>query len=124
VRFLPHVAEFFRGIHLSIAASLPEPVALDEVISWFQSAYAREPLVRVVSEAPEVAQVQEKHGVVMGGFALSGGGRHLAFSVVLDNLLKGAATQALQNLNLCLGLPELEGIGIYWTDAERERASR
>ena len=51
-----------------------------------------------------------QHGVRIGGFTLSADGRRLVVVSVLDNLLKGAATQALQNLNLAFGLPELTGI--------------
>jgi N-acetyl-gamma-glutamyl-phosphate reductase len=48
--------------------------------------------------------------VRIGGFTLSADGRRLVVVSVLDNLLKGAATQALQNLNLAFGLPEFSGI--------------
>ena len=49
-------------------------------------------------------------GARIGGFTLSADGRRLVVVGVLDNLLKGAATQALQNLNLAFGLPETMGI--------------
>ena len=50
------------------------------------------------------------HHVALGGFALSGDGRRLVVVATEDNLLKGAATQALQNLNLAFGLDEVAGI--------------
>ncbi len=45
-------------------------------------------------------------GAIVGGFGLAGDGRHLTVVSVLDNLQKGAAVQAMQNLSLALGLPE------------------
>jgi N-acetyl-gamma-glutamyl-phosphate reductase len=56
--------------------------------------------------------------VQVGGFALDEDGTRLVVVAVLDNLLKGAATQALQNLNLAFGLPETLGIPpLDWPDA-------
>ncbi|HEY9540086.1 MAG TPA: N-acetyl-gamma-glutamyl-phosphate reductase, partial [Luteimonas sp.] len=51
-----------------------------------------------------------RHGAEVGGFTLSDDGRRLVVVATLDNLLKGAATQAMQNLNLAFGFPETEGI--------------
>jgi N-acetyl-gamma-glutamyl-phosphate reductase len=61
---------------------------------------------------PWVSHIAGKHGVCIGGFTLSSDGRRMVVVSVLDNLLKGAATQALQNLNLAFGLPELTGIPV------------
>ena len=52
----------------------------------------------------------EQHGVAVGGFTYDPKTKRVAFVSVIDNLLKGAATQALQNINLALGFPEYEGI--------------
>lgn len=51
-----------------------------------------------------------QHGVTVGGFTYDPKTRRVALVSVIDNLLKGAATQALQNINLALGLPEYDGI--------------
>ncbi len=69
-----------------------------------------EPLLRVADEAPWVSAIAGRHGVEVGGFTLSDDGRRLVVVATLDNLLKGAATQALQNLNLAFGYAEFEGI--------------
>lgn len=108
VRFVPHVAEFFRGISLTITLPLARPATRDELFNRYAEAYADEPLVRVVSEIPEVQAAAGRHGVTIGGFAVEG--THAVLVVTLDNLLKGAATQALQNINLALGLAELLGV--------------
>jgi N-acetyl-gamma-glutamyl-phosphate reductase len=67
-----------------------------------------------------VSNIAGRHGVQIGGFTLSEDGRRLVLVSTLDNLLKGAATQALQNLNLALGIDELAGIP--WRDGLTEAA--
>ena len=52
----------------------------------------------------------DANGVVIGGFAVGDDGRSAAVVAAEDNLLKGAATQAVQNINLALGVDELTGI--------------
>lgn len=111
VRFMPHVASFFRGISLTIAFELDRPVTMDELEALFRQTYAGEKRIRVSSEIPEVSAVQNSPDVHIGGFNVDA--RNPAqgsLVVVLDNLLKGAASQALQNLNLALGLDENAGI--------------
>ncbi len=111
VRFMPHVAAFFRGISLTIAFELDHPVSVDELETIFRQAYAGEKRIRVSREIPQVSAVQNTADVHIGGFNVDA--RNPAqgsLVVVLDNLLKGAASQALQNLNLALGLDENAGI--------------
>ncbi len=70
-----------------------------------------EPLVKIASDIPQVTSVQDTPFVSIGGFSVDA--RNPArgsLVVVLDNLLKGAASQALQNINLALGLDELAGL--------------
>lgn len=110
VEFMPHVAPHFRGITMTVNAHLREPTTLADLRARFASAYAAEPLVRVVDEAPWVSRIANRHGAEIGGLALSADGRRAVIVATLDNLLKGAATQALQNLNLAFGLPETAGI--------------
>jgi N-acetyl-gamma-glutamyl-phosphate reductase len=66
--------------------------------------------VEVVDEAPWVSRIAGRHGVQVGGFTMAPGNRRVVVVATIDNLLKGAATQALQNLNIALGLPELTAI--------------
>lgn len=111
VRFHPHVAAFFRGITLTIAVDLGAPVTAESLVDEFQACYADEPLVRVQQDIPEIPSLEPRAGVCIGGFSVDARDAHRAsFVVVLDNLLKGAASQALQNINLALGLEELTGI--------------
>lgn len=78
----------------------------------YQDRYAGEPLVKITGEPPSVKQISGKHGVEIGGFAVHSSGRRAVICVTIDNLLKGAATQAQQNMNLALGFDEFEGIPI------------
>jgi N-acetyl-gamma-glutamyl-phosphate reductase len=113
VHFMPHVASFFRGISLTISMTLVRPETPASLLARFREAYEKEPLVAVGADIPEVAAAAGRHGVSIGGFATEG--QRAVLVVTLDNLLKGAATQALQNLNLALGLPE--GLGVPTFDA-------
>lgn len=111
VRFMPHVAAFFRGISLTIAFELDHPASVDELETIFRQAYAGEKRISVGRDIPQVSGVQNTADVHIGGFNVDA--RNPAqgsLVVVLDNLLKGAASQALQNLNLALGLDENSGI--------------
>ncbi len=111
VAFLPHVAPHFRGITLSAHVPLAQPLASVAALrALFDAAYAHEPLLRVQDDAPWVSRIAGRQHVEIGGFALGEDGRRAVVVATLDNLLKGAATQALQNLNRALGYPELEGI--------------
>jgi N-acetyl-gamma-glutamyl-phosphate reductase len=110
VEFMPHVAPHFRGITLTANLHLRAAFTRDTVLARYRAAYDDEPLVKVQDEAPWVSAIAGKHHVEVGGFTLSSDGRRLVVVATLDNLLKGAATQALQNLNLAFGLPETMGI--------------
>ena len=106
VRFSPHVAAYFRGIVLTAQMEFSRPVSAAEFRQAFETAYGDEPLIRVQDEAPEVIEGANNPGAVLGGFALSEDGRRGVMVCALDNLLKGAAVQAMQNLCLGLSLPE------------------
>ncbi len=110
VEFMPHVAPHFRGLTITANLHLSRALDRDAVLARYNARYANEPLVRVVDEAPWVSRIAGAQHVEIGGFTLSGDGRRLVVVATEDNLLKGAATQALQNLNLAFGFDELEGI--------------
>ena len=84
----------------------------EAVLDRYRTHYAGEPLVRIADEAPWVSRIATRHHVELGGFTLSEDGHRLVVVAAEDNLLKGAATQALQNLNLAFGLDEFAGIPI------------
>ncbi|WP_242164510.1 N-acetyl-gamma-glutamyl-phosphate reductase [Lysobacter sp. M15] len=110
VEFMPHVAPHFRGLTVTANLHLREPTTLDAVRQRYRDRYDGEPLVDVTDEAPWVSRIAGRHGAQVGGFSLTEDGSRLVIVSTLDNLLKGAATQALQNLNLAFGHDEFEGI--------------
>jgi len=111
VRFLPHVAPFFRGISMTVAAELMEVQTEAQLMAWFRDFYTGFPLIEVRTAIPEVKQVQGTHRLILGGFSVGEANPHqVSLVAVLDNLLKGAATQAVQNLNIAFGLDAMTGI--------------
>jgi N-acetyl-gamma-glutamyl-phosphate reductase/acetylglutamate kinase len=110
VSFSPHVASWFRGIHHTINIPLNKTMTSRDIRQMYQDRYAGEKLVKVVGEAPLVRNIMDKHGVEIGGFAVHSSGKRVVVCATIDNLLKGAATQCLQNMNLALGYAEYEGI--------------
>ncbi|MEX0179931.1 MULTISPECIES: N-acetyl-gamma-glutamyl-phosphate reductase [unclassified Stenotrophomonas] len=110
VEFMPHVAPHFRGITLTANLWLNRVQTREQIVERFQQAYAGEALIEVVDEAPWVSRIAGRHGAQVGGFTLAPGGKRVVVVATLDNLLKGAATQAMQNLNLALGIDELTSI--------------
>jgi N-acetyl-gamma-glutamyl-phosphate reductase len=111
VRFMPHVAAFFRGISLTIAVELDHTTSVEELEAMYQTQYANEVRIKISREIPQVSEVQNTPDVYIGGFTVDmRNPARGSLVVVLDNLLKGAASQAVQNLNLALGLDENTGI--------------
>jgi N-acetyl-gamma-glutamyl-phosphate reductase len=110
VEFLPHVAPHFRGLTMTVNLWLAQPTTLAALKARYAEKYKNEPLLEVIDEAPWVSRIAGKHGVQIGGFTLAPGGKRAVVVATLDNLLKGAATQAMQNLNLALGFDEFTAI--------------
>jgi N-acetyl-gamma-glutamyl-phosphate reductase common form len=108
VAFMPHVAPFFQGIHLTVTGHLApggSAPSADAIAARFAAFYEGEKLVAVLGkDTPDVARHGTgKHGVTLGGFTYDPATRRVALVSCIDNLLKGAATQALQNINLAMG---------------------
>jgi N-acetyl-gamma-glutamyl-phosphate reductase len=110
VEFMPHVAPHFRGITMTVNLWLQQVTTRDAVRARYAGFYAGEPLVRVLDEAPWESAIAGRHHAKIGGFAIAAGGKRVVVVATLDNLLKGAATQAMQNINLALDFGEWEGI--------------
>jgi len=110
IEFMPHVAPHFRGLTITANMHLSRPLSLAAVEQRYSDRYADEPLVRVLDSVPWVSRIAGKHHAEIGGFTLAPGGKRVVVVATLDNLLKGAATQALQNLNRAFGYDETIGI--------------
>lgn len=109
--FTPHLLPIPRGILSTIYVRLNREMTVGEVESCFRSFYAGKPWVRVF-QPPQLPQVQfSLHTNYCDlGFCLAGDGRRLILISCIDNLLKGAAGQAVQNMNLMYGWGEREGL--------------
>ncbi|KAB7764910.1 N-acetyl-gamma-glutamyl-phosphate reductase [Xanthomonas maliensis] len=112
VEFMPHVAPHFRGITMTINLWLQQPLTREQIQARYAQRYVDEPLIELVDQAPWVSHIAGRHGVQIGGITLAPGNKRVVVVATLDNLLKGAATQAMQNLNLALGLDELTAIPV------------
>lgn len=109
--FTPHLLPIPRGILSTIYVHLSREMKAVEVESCFRSFYSGRRWVRIF-QTPKLPQVQfSLHTNYCDvGFCLAEDGRRLVLISCLDNLLKGAAGQAVQNMNLMYGWPEEEGL--------------
>jgi N-acetyl-gamma-glutamyl-phosphate reductase/acetylglutamate kinase len=111
VHFIPHVAPWFQGIALTVNIPLNKSMSSRDVKDVFSEFYQNEKLVKIIEgEPPLVRDNAGKHSVSIGGFGVQADGKRAVICTTIDNLLKGAATQAVQNLNLSLGFDEYAGI--------------
>ena len=100
-----------RGILETVYFRAKKGVTADQILDTYQKRYAGEPFVRLYKPG----QVPDLHGVARTNFCDIGfkfdaaTGRAVVVSVI-DNLVKGAAGQAIQNMNLIFGYPETEGL--------------
>jgi N-acetyl-gamma-glutamyl-phosphate reductase len=111
VRFSPTVAPFFRGIVLTAQFDVPDGTTTAQISKQYEEAYAEHPLVQILGETmPRVQDVAHTPAAQIGGITIDPCcPTHAGVVCVIDNLLKGAASQAIQNINLALNLPPLLG---------------
>jgi N-acetyl-gamma-glutamyl-phosphate reductase len=109
VTFVPHLMPYDQGELVSCYVQTAEPVDSGRMLALYEERYGAEPFVEVTTEPPGVSGVRETNLCRIHLALNEASGRVLAFASI-DNLWKGAASQAIQNLNLMLGLPEGEGI--------------
>jgi len=109
--FTPHLLPITRGILSTVYVRLAERRRLDQVIALFEDFYAQAPLVRVYTGGmlPEIQAVAHTSYADLG-FALEEATRRLIVVSALDNLGKGAAGQAVENMNLMYGFPRETGL--------------
>jgi N-acetyl-gamma-glutamyl-phosphate reductase len=108
ITFVPHLLPVFRGILTTLYLTPIDGVNADAVRACLHEAYAREPFVRVYPRGlPELNRVQMTN---FCDVAVASCGSHVVVVAAIDNLVKGAAGQALQNMNVMLGVPESAGL--------------
>jgi N-acetyl-gamma-glutamyl-phosphate reductase len=110
VTFVPHLIPITRGILESIYAQVPDGVTDEAIAGAYTRAYGSAPFVRITGGAlPEIKHVTHTNFCDVG-WKLDASRRRLLVVSVIDNLVKGAAGQAVQNLNVLLGLDERTGL--------------
>lgn len=111
IQFTPHLLPIPRGILSTVYLRLNEPKAPEQIQAVLDQFYADSPMVRV-RRSPMLPQIQHvvRTPFCDLGFQLSSNGRRLVVVSCLDNLLKGAASQAVENLNLMAGWQQTEGL--------------
>jgi N-acetyl-gamma-glutamyl-phosphate reductase len=111
IQFTPHLLPIPRGILSTIYVRLQEPMMASGISKLFGDFYQGSPLVRL-HKTPNLPQIQHivRTNFCDLGFALAEDGKRLIVVSCLDNLLKGAAGQAVQNMNLMCGFKEEEGL--------------
>lgn len=107
--FTPHLLPVARGILATITVPLVEPLA--EPLALWREHYAGEPFVEIAEELPSLRDVVHRNVVRISARPAAGMRQPLLLVfAAIDNLVKGAAGQALQNANVALGLPEPLGL--------------
>lgn len=108
--FVPHLLPITRGIYTSIYAPLAKDFTQGDVTAAFRKHYEHEPFVRFSDTAiPEIKSVNYTNYIDIG-FRIYPENNQLILLSAIDNLVKGAAGQAVQNMNLMFGLDETEGL--------------
>ncbi len=111
--FVPHLAPMIRGIHATLYARLRAPADAAALTARFEARYRDAPFVDVLpaESHPETRSVRGANACRLAVHVPQGGETVVVLSVI-DNLVKGAAGQAVQNMNLMFGLPETTGLDL------------
>ena len=105
--FVPHLIPLDQGELTTCFVTPTEEIGTNEIAALYEKRYADEPFVSLVEEPPGVRDVRDTNECHV--HAVRNGKRIVAIAAI-DNLWKGASSQAIQNLNLMLGLEETEGL--------------
>lgn len=108
--FQPHSGPFVRGIFATAVVGLAREASEAEVSEIYRGHYGAEPFVRLVKGSPNVKWVQGTNFCDLG---VASDGKTAVVTTAIDNLLKGAASQAVQAFNVRFGFDEAAGIGGY-----------
>jgi N-acetyl-gamma-glutamyl-phosphate reductase len=111
VNFTPHLVPMNRGILATNYVRLVGETTVDDLRACLEERYGDEPFVRVVADgaAPATRHVRGSNHCLIGVFADRLPGRAIIVSVI-DNLVKGASGQAVQNMNVMYGMAETTGL--------------
>lgn len=109
--FVPHLAPMNRGILATLYAPLKKKMTAEALREIYLTYYLREPFVTILApyESPEVKAVTYTNACHIG-VSVDAAGKRAIIVAALDNLVKGASGQAIQNMNLMFGLDETTGL--------------
>ena len=107
--FTPHVLNTYQGIMCTAHVLLKKSADPQFIKNIFKNFYKNEPFVEIIDKIPDLHDVQKNNRCCIGGFEIDENNQLVIISV-LDNLIKGAVGQAVQNMNLMFGLEEKEGL--------------
>ena len=111
INFTPHLVPMQRGILVTAYANLKKEVTYEEVKAVYDKYYKKEQFIRVLeNETPPETRWVEGSNYVYVSFKIDERTGRIIMMGALDNLIKGAAGQAVQNMNIIFGLPENEGL--------------
>jgi N-acetyl-gamma-glutamyl-phosphate reductase len=108
--FTPHLLPIPRGILSTIYVHFAKAQTRESVAKVYREFFAGSPMVRLYEKTLPQIQYSVRTNYADIGFQLDAGGKRAVIVSCLDNLLKGAAGQAVQNLNVMQGWPESEGL--------------
>ena len=122
INFTPHLVPMNRGILATEYAKLTKDVTWEEVKAVYDKYYANEKFVRVLEKDvyPETKWVEGSNYVDIG-FKIDSRTNRIIMMGAIDNLVKGAAGQAVQNMNLIFGLPESEGLDLVRRTRQKKK---
>jgi N-acetyl-gamma-glutamyl-phosphate reductase len=111
--FVPHLVPVIRGISSTIHCFLRKEIDSETIRNLYQEFYDDEPFIRILSagEIPRLSAVRGSNYCDIGCFEVDKERKRLIIVSALDNLVKGASGQAVQNMNIMMGYKEWEGLG-------------
>ncbi|TLY29713.1 MAG: hypothetical protein E6K56_07890 [Ignavibacteria bacterium] len=107
--FVPHLVPITRGIYTTIHADLKVEATESDLIELYESFYQHAPFVRIKRQIPQIRDVLYTNYCDIG-LTIDRHSNQLVLISVIDNLMKGAAGQAVQNMNIMFGLPQETGL--------------
>ncbi len=110
ISFTPHVIDTFQGMMCTAHILLKKDIEKEKVVGLFENFYKNQPFIKIIEEKiPDIKSIQKTNYCHLGGFEVDENNQ-LVVVAVIDNLIKGASGQAVQNMNLMFGFKEGEGL--------------
>ncbi len=107
--FTPHVIDTFQGMMCTAHILLNKGITPEETLELYEDFYKDSPFVRVSNDIPQIRHTQNTNFCHIGGFEIDESNQLVVISTI-DNLIKGASGQAVENMNLMLGFEPATGL--------------